>query len=320
LKLCSLFLVMTSLCVCTRILTTIMSSAETAVHIFRELESEDLRVLQVMEAAMSKHRFVPKRLIAKFAEFNLEEAAFRLDRLSGFHLIHKMRGAYVGYTLNYAAYDCLAINAFVKAEVLEAFGKSLGVGKEADVYDALSPDGKRVAVKFHRLGRISFRQTIRKRGYTTEHTAWLFQSRLAAEKEFEALELVFSHGVAVPNPISQNRHAIVMGMIEGAELSECGRISRPEKVLKEVLRNIKKAYLKADVIHADLSEYNIVLEPDMHILIIDWPQYVTKEHPNAKKLLMRDVKNLLGFFERKHLLKTSLEESLAYVTGKTESC
>jgi RIO kinase 2 len=292
-----------------------MSSAEVAVQVFRKLESRDLRVLQVIETAMSKHEFAPKELISKFTKFSLHETTFRLNRLNKFHLIRQMRGPYVGYTLNYAGYDCLAINAFVKAEVLEAFGKPLGVGKEADVYDALDPKDERIAVKFHRLGRISFRQTIRKRGYTTEHTSWLFQSRLAAEKEFQALKLVFPHGVAVPKPISQNRHVVVMGMIEGAELAEYKEIPDPKKVLKEILLNIRKAYLKAGVIHADLSEYNVILKPNMHILIIDWPQYVTKKHPNTQQLLTRDVKNILRFFRRKHMLKAKLKETLAYVTG-----
>ncbi|MEM3459188.1 MAG: serine/threonine-protein kinase RIO2 [Candidatus Bathyarchaeia archaeon] len=293
-----------------------MSSAETAVKVFRTLENEDFRVLQVIEAAMSKHEFVPKELIAKFAKFNLEEIDFRLKRLHKLRLIRQMQGAYVGYTLNYAGYDCLAINAFVKANVLEAFGKPLGVGKEADVYDALNPKGEKIAVKFHRLGRISFRQTMRKRAYTTEHANWLFQSRIAAEKEFQALTLTFSHKVAVPEPINQNRHAIAMGMIEGAELAEWKELPEPEKILKRILHNIRKAYLQAGVIHADLSEYNIILKPNMQILIIDWPQYVTRKHPNAQQLLTRDVKNVLQYFKRKFMLEITLKEALEYVTGK----
>ncbi|PIX32054.1 serine/threonine protein kinase, partial [Candidatus Bathyarchaeota archaeon CG_4_8_14_3_um_filter_42_8] len=278
-----------------------MSSAELAVRVFRPLENEDFRVLQVIETGMSKHEFVPKEQIAKFTKFDLaRDTDFRLSRLNKLGLIYRMRGPYVGYTLNYTGYDCLAINALVKSGVLEAFGKPLGVGKEADVYDALNPKGERIAVKFHRLGRISFRQTMRKRGYTTEHTSWLFQSRLAAEKEFQALRLLFPYKVAVPAPISQNRHVIAMGMIEGAELSDWKEISKPEKVLKEILRNVRKAYLKAGVIHADLSEYNVILKPNMHILIIDWPQYVTMTHPNAKQLLTRDIKNILQYFKRKY--------------------
>lgn len=292
-----------------------MSAADVAVRVFRALESEDFRVLQVIETAMSRHEFVPKEIVAEFADFNREETAFRLRRLSKFRLIRHMRGAYVGYTLNYAGYDCLAINALVKGNILEAFGKPLGVGKEADVFDALNPEGERIAVKFQRLGRISFRQTRRKRGYTTEKASWLYQSRLAAEREFRALKLVFPHGVAVPEPISQNRHVLVIGMIEGAELAECKEIPEPKKILNEILLNVRRTYLKVGVIHADLSEYNVILKPDTHVLIIDWPQYVTRDHPNADRLLTRDIRNILRFFMRRHLLKTKLKEAWAYVTG-----
>jgi RIO kinase 2 len=296
-----------------------MSSAEAAVHVFRKLESEDFRILQVIEAAMSKREFVPREQIAKYAQLPLDRIDFTLGRLNKLGLIYSMQGPYVGHTLNYAGYDCLAINAFVKAGIIEAFGKPLGVGKEADVYDALNPEDVRIAVKFHRLGRISFRQTRRKRGYVTEHAGWLFQSRLAAEREFQALKLVYQHGVAVPEPLSQNRHAIVMGIIEGAELSKWKEISKPEKVLKEVLRNVKKAYLKAGVIHADLSEYNIILKLNMHILIIDWPQYVMANHPNAQQLLMRDVRNVLKYFSRRYKLKVKIREVYAYVTEKSRA-
>ncbi len=281
-----------------------MSSAEVAVQVFRELESEDFRILNIIEAAMSKREFVPTEQIQKYAKLPMDRIEFTLGKLNKLGLIYRTKGAYVGHTLNYAGYDCLAINTLVKAGVIESFGQTLGVGKEADVYDALSPDGKRIAVKFHRLGRISFRQTRRKRGYVREHSTWLFQSHLAAEKEFQAMQLVYKNGVSVPEPISQNRHVIAMGMIEGAELSKYKEILKPEKILKEILRNVRKAYLKAHVIHADLSEYNIILKPDGHILIIDWPQYVMTNHANAEELLERDLKNILTFFNRKFNCKS----------------
>lgn len=296
-----------------------MSSAEVAVRVFRLLEIEDLRILQVIEAGMSKREFVPKEQIAKYAKLPMDRVDFILGKIDQLGLIHRMKGAYVGYTLNYAGYDCLAINAFVKGGVIEAFGKSLGVGKEADVFDALDPAGNRIAVKFHRLGRTSFRQTRRKRGYMKEHAGWLFQSRSAAEKEYRALELVHAHGVAVPQPVSQNRHALVMGVIEGGELGRWREISEPEKVLEEILGNVRKAYLEAGVIHADLSEYNIILQPDMHVLIIDWPQYVGVDHPNAGDLLARDVKNVLDFFSRKFGVTVSFADVLDFVTGKAKT-
>lgn len=296
-----------------------MSSAEVAVRVFRELTNEDFRVLQAIETGMSQHEFVSKEQIARFTKFDLNrETDFRLSRIHKLGLTYRTRTSYVGFTLNYAGYDCLAINALVKAGVLEAFGKSLGVGKEADVFGALNPKGEVIAVKFHRLGRISFRQTVRKRGYTTEPTArWLYQSRLAAEREFQALNLLFPKKIAVPEPLSQNRHVVAMGMIEGAELANWKKLTRPERILREILRNVRKAYLKAGVIHADLSEYNIILKPNNHILVIDWPQYVTKQHPNAEDLLKRDIQNVLQYFERKHMLKFEIQQSLRYVTGQT---
>ena len=296
-----------------------VSSAEVAVEVFRELENEDFRILHIIESAMSKREFVPVEQIQKYAKLPMDRIKFTLGKLSKLGLIYRIKGAYVGYTLNYAGYDCLAINTLVKAGVIESFGQSLGVGKEADVYDTLSPDGKRLAIKFHRLGRISFRQTRRKRGYIREHSSWLFQSHVSAEKEFQAMQLVYKNGVSVPEPISQNRHVIAMGMIEGAELSKYKEIQNPEKILKEILRNVKKAYLKAHVIHADLSEYNIILKPDGHILIIDWPQYVMTDHANAEELLERDLKNVLTFFNRKFNVEVAIEEACDYVTGKTRS-
>jgi len=296
-----------------------MSSADLAVQIFRKLEVEDFRILNIIEAAMSKREFVPREQIQKYAKVPMDRIDFILNKLNRFGLTYHSKGAYVGYALNYVGYDCLAINAFVKSGVISSFGQTIGVGKEADVYTALTPMDETVAVKFHRLGRISFRQTRRKRGYMREHSSWLFQSHLAAEKEFQTLQLVYKHKVSVPKPLSYNRHAIVMGIIEGGELSKWRKIVNPKRVLKEILRNIRKAYLKAHVIHGDLSEYNIILQSNMHVLIIDWPQYVQADHLNATELLQRDIQNVLTFFNRRFDVKAEIQLAYDYVTGKIKN-
>jgi RIO kinase 2 len=296
-----------------------MSSAEVAVHVFKELEIEDFRILNIIEAGMSKHEFVPKEQIQRYAKLPMDRIDFTLGKLNKLGLTYRTKETYNGHTLNYAGYDCLAINALVKAGIIESFGQSLGVGKEADVYDALNSAGERIAVKFHRLGRISFRQTRRTRGYTREHSTWLFQSHVAAEKEFQAMKLAYDNGISVPKPISQNRHVVAMGMIEGAQLSKYKDIGNPEKVLKEILRNLRKAYLKAHLIHADISEYNIILKPNGHILIIDWPQAVKTDHANAEELLDRDIKNVLTFFSRKFNLDLVAEKACKYIIGEARS-
>ncbi|HLN90201.1 MAG TPA: RIO1 family regulatory kinase/ATPase, partial [Candidatus Binatia bacterium] len=136
---------------------------------------------------------------------------------------------------------------------------------------------------------------------------------------FKAMKLAYENGVSVPEPISQNRHVVAMGMIEGAQLSKYKDIGKPEKVLKEILCNIRSAYLKAHVIHSDISEYNIILQPDGHILIIDWPQAVKTDHTNAAELLERDIKNVLTYFGRKFNLKLAAKEACDYVIGEARS-
>jgi len=289
-----------------------MSSADVAVSVFRKLEPEDYRILLAIELGMGKHEYAPESDLPNLSGLTRRKIIFRLDRLGKMDLIRRWVGSYVGYVLSTVGYDCLAINALVKSDVLAAFGKPLGVGKESDVYDALAPGDERVAVKFHRLGRASFRQTRRVRGYVADrrHISWLYKSRLAAEKEYEALKLVFPCGVSVPRPVSQNRHVVVMGMIEGGELYHVQELPEPEKVLNEILGNVKTAYQRVGVVHADLSEYNVILKPDLHVLVIDWPQFVTKDHPNAGALLERDVRNVLQFFQKRFRIKRNLVETI----------
>ncbi|MEM1515012.1 MAG: RIO1 family regulatory kinase/ATPase [Candidatus Bathyarchaeia archaeon] len=297
-----------------------MSSVEVALRALRQLEAEDLRVLAVIEIDLSRHRFVPERDIIRLSSLSEKEVKYRLERLNELGLIHRWIGSYIGYMLNTSGYDCLALNALVKAGVLNSLGKPLGVGKESDVYDALTEDGERIAVKFHRLGRISFRKTKRLRGYAVgkSHVSWLYQSRLAAEREIEALRLVYPYGVSVPKPIAQNRHVVVMGVIEGDCLFRIDSLPDPEATLDEILENVRLAYIRAGVVHGDLSEYNVIVTPGWKTLIIDWPQYVRADHPSAEVLMRKDISNILKFFKRKYNIIRSLSKVLEQiVTFKT---
>jgi RIO kinase 2 len=162
-----------------------MSSVEIAVRVYRELEPEDFEVLQTIELQMRSFEHVPEDTIYKSSNLPSQEIAYRLPNLRRKGLVQRWRGAYTGYSLTTAGYDSIAINALVKTNVIDAFGKPLGVGKESDVYDALTPTGMQVAVKFHRLGRTSFKQTKRKRGYVTNYTytPTLHQQSIMAAKK-----------------------------------------------------------------------------------------------------------------------------------------
>jgi RIO kinase 2 len=101
-------------------------------------------------------------------------------------------------------------------------------------------------------------------------------------------------------------------LIEGAPLADYAEVPNSELVLREVLENVRKAY-DAGVVHADLSEFNILIKPDASVLIIDWPQFVRTDHPNASALLERDVRNVLTYFKRKLGVSMSLDKALTFV-------
>ncbi len=299
-----------------------MSAVNIAVRVFRELEPEDFQLLQAIEQQMKNYEYAPKDAIHKQSELSFSEIEYRLPILIKKGLLQGWRGKYIGYGLTTAGHDTLAINALVKADVIEAFGKPLGVGKESDVYDALTPDEQQVALKFHRLGRTSFKKTKLKRNYTIKYSYtpdWHHQSRIAAKKEYTALKLLYPKGVAVPEPIKQTRHVLVMGMIEGAELYHHPTLPDAQAAYNEILVNVRRAYQDVHMIHGDLSPFNIILQPNQHILIIDWPQNVSTKHPNAEELLERDLRNVLTFFQRKHELKDKLKDALIYVTEDTKN-
>jgi RIO kinase 1 len=57
-------------------------------------------------------------------------------------------------------------------------------------------------------------------------------------------------------------------------------------------------FWEAGIVHADLSEYNILWWKN-EVYIIDFPQSTDrKTNPNSQMFLERDLKNLIRFFER----------------------
>ncbi len=284
-----------------------------AIEIFKDLEEEDVEFLLDLERAAKRYKWIPEDKLTQISDLPEQDIEYRLSRLNRFELVEKGVKKYEGYRILPPGYDVLALKSLVKRNVLEAFGRALGIGKEADTYDALTPEERRVAVKFNRLG-LSFRRLKEKRPYSPDY-GWLDASKKAARREFEGMKKVYPE-VEVPEPMAFDRHVVVMGLIEGEELSEVSEIDLPEPVLDEVLRNVREAYGQG-VIHGDLSEHNIIIKPNGEVLLIDWPQWEPTTHPEADDLLERDVRNVLGFFRRKYGLKRNLEEVLEHVKGKS---
>lgn len=85
-----------------------------------------------------------------------------------------------------------------------------------------NPEGAILALKLHRLGRTSFRAVRSKRDYLRRghHFSWLYLSRLAAVKEHAFMTALGARGVRVPAAYGQNRHAVLMELIDGVQLAQ----------------------------------------------------------------------------------------------------
>ena len=283
--------------------------AVSAEHI-RTLHKYEKSILAVLERQMTRYAWVPLEQLKTSTGFSESEVNYRLSRLIGWGMVRFNPVPYDGYALVFGGYDTLALASLTRKGTISALGTQLGEGKESVVYEALGLGP--VAIKFHRVGGRSFNSARLNREYMPDdgHCPWLIASKLSAEREYAALTALHPN-VSVPLPVAQNRHTVVMALINGTNLNRC-RLDAPAEVLDEILANVRTAY-RAGVIHADLSEYNILVE-DGRCVLIDWPQWVETGHPNAGAIIERDITNILTYFKRKYQLKYDREDAMLCVT------
>ncbi len=278
-----------------------------------KLEKEDLRILMAIEIGMKRSKFVTINNIKFYSRYKIEETLFRLKKVHKLDLIIRDASKHeIAYTLNSKAYDLLALHTLVEKNIISQLGPLIGKGKESDVYSCMDDDKNIYAAKFYRMGRTSFKSIKQLRDIIGErgHVSWLYVNRLAAKKEYEALEKIYRLNLNTPNPIGYNRHIIIMSYLRGKELVYYKRIKKPLKIFNRIIKQYRVIYKKVNMIHGDLGEFNVVLDEKGNILIIDWLQWVPSDHPNAKSLLERDIENICNFFRKKHKITSNVKEIL----------
>ena len=266
--------------------------------LMRELERQDFYLLSGIEHGMRFSEWVNRQKLPGFADLDPEEVGYRIDRCMDHGLIERRTIQYEGYKLRFEGYDALALHTFAERGTITGVGAPLGEGKESDVWEVTN--GEVLALKFHREGVTNFREVHRARDYTADrhHVSWMYTARKAAEREYESLSAV--HGMAtVPRPVDHNRHAVVMERIDGTPLARADlSTDRARAVLESILGELAGTY-DAGYVHTDASAYNVVVRTD-DVVLIDWPQAIPVDHPNAEEHLLRDVENVLGHFQQKH--------------------
>jgi RIO kinase 1 len=123
--------------------------------------------------------------------------------------------------------------------------------------------------------------------------------------------------VPVPRPIDAYENIVVMEFIglDGIPSPLLKELPKDEITLKiytDIVDAVNILYRKASLVHADLSEYNVMVHGNK-IFIIDFGQAVSKEHPMADQFLRRDVGNIIRFFNKAGIDVPKEEEVLKWL-------
>jgi RIO kinase 1 len=200
--------------------------------------------------------------------------------------------------------------------IIEEIHTQLKSGKEADVW-LVSHRGEPVAAKLYK--ERAFRSFKNDAGYREGREVRSSRTQRAMDRgsrfgreaseeawksaEAEALQALYAAGVRVPKPVLFYEGVLLMEAIGDAEgrvaprLVDAGLDAAAAGALYPVLRGEVIKMLASDLIHGDLSEFNVLLASDGPV-IIDFPQVVTAaKNSMAERYFKRDLENLRRFLQ-----------------------
>ncbi|MBI5635415.1 serine protein kinase RIO [Candidatus Micrarchaeota archaeon] len=198
---------------------------------------------------------------------------------------------------------------FINNKVIKSLDYPISTGKEAVVFKATSPSGGKLAViifnfetsRFHNM--LDYIQGDKRFDHQIHNKRELVN--VWARKEFANLKKCFAAGVRVPKPIKYKQNVIVMEFVGennvATPILAKVRLSDPQGVYEKILGSMKKMF-EAKLVHADLSEFNILVLLENNVeqpVFIDLAQAVVLDHPKAKEFLEKDCFNIAKYFSKR---------------------
>ncbi|KAK5643553.1 hypothetical protein RI129_007398 [Pyrocoelia pectoralis] len=204
----------------------------------------------------------------------------------------------------------------------------ISTGKEANVYHATLKNGIDCAIKIYKTSILVFKDRDKyvsgefrfRHGYCRHNPRKMV--RTWAEKEMRNLTRMFNNNLKVPKPILLRSHVLLMGFIgengwpapklKDVELNT----SKAREAYREIVILMWKMYNKCRLVHADLSEFNMLYK-NGEIYIIDVSQSVEHDHPRALDFLRKDCTNITEYFRKKDVATMSIKELFDFITDPT---
>ncbi|KAL1784108.1 serine serine/threonine-protein kinase RIO1 [Sigmodon hispidus] len=201
----------------------------------------------------------------------------------------------------------------------------ISTGKEANVYYASTASGESRAIKIYKTSILVFKDRDKyvtgefrfRRGYCKGNPRKMV--KIWAEKEMRNLSRLRTANIPCPKPIRLKSHVLLMGFIgkddmpapllKNVQLSE----SKARELYLQVIQYMRKMYQDARLVHADLSEFNMLYHGG-DVYIIDVSQSVEHDHPHALEFLRKDCANVNDFFFKHAVAVMTVRELFEFVT------
>jgi len=209
---------------------------------------------------------------------------------------------------------------FLNRGIINTIHGVISTGKEANVYYAVSdpdPDSgssrlQHRAIKVYKTAILVFKDRDRyvsgehrfRNGYNKGNNRAMV--KMWAEKEMRNLKRLYMAGIPCPKPVYLKLHVLAMGFIGDKHGRPAPRLRDADingeetwdLLYQELVCLMRAIYQRCKLVHADLSEYNILYFEEK-LYIIDVSQSVEHDHPRSLEFLKMDIKNISDFFKRK---------------------
>jgi len=223
----------------------------------------------------------------------------------------------------------MIIFKMIQRGIIDELNGCISTGKEANVYhSAHNETGIDRAVKVYKTSILTFKDRDKyvsgefrfRHGYCRHNPRKMVKTW--AEKEFRNLTRIYQAGIKCPQPIHLRSHVLVMQfmgekgfpapLLKDANIDE----STARKLYLDSVKLVHSIYNKARLVHADLSEFNI-LYFNNEIYVIDVSQSVEHDHPHSLEFLRKDCENINDFFKKKNVAVMTVQELFNFVTDPT---
>ncbi len=197
----------------------------------------------------------------------------------------------------------LTLYTLIRKKFITEVGGIINSGKEAVLLHGRK-SAKEVAIKVYKTLTSNFKERrvyiegdlrFKRMKKDMKHLVYLW-----ALKEYKNLKRMYDAGVNVPKPITCKKNILVMKFIgekgTPAPLLKDIEINDANKIFTLIKKDIEKMYKNANLVHGDLSEYNILIWDTP--FIIDVSQAVLSSHPYALDFLRRDIERIFFFFKK----------------------